>query len=58
MLITPELEAMWEPNTYRGISIWGHTPVGETVLTKMEQFRRAVKSLRTDEFVVPELSDV
>lgn len=58
VLITPELEAMWEPTTYRGISIWGHTPVGETVLSKMEQFRLAVKSLREQEFVVPELSDI
>jgi 2,3-dihydroxybiphenyl 1,2-dioxygenase len=58
ILITPELEAIWEPTTYRGISTWGHTPVGETVLAKMEQFRNAVKSLREQEFVVPELSDL
>ncbi|WP_211168079.1 VOC family protein [Brevibacterium sp. 'Marine'] len=58
VLITPELEAIWEPNTYNGISIWGHTPEGETVVSKMRQFRQIVKSLKEQEFVVPELSDL
>ncbi len=56
VVITPELEATWEPSTYAGISTWGHTPVGETVLTKMAQFRGAVKSLRQEEISVPALS--
>ena len=36
--VGPEQEATWEPTTYQGISIWGHTPVGETVVTKLHQF--------------------
>lgn len=56
VLVTPELEATWEPTTYQGISIWGHTPVGETILTKMSAFRKMVESLREKEELVPELS--
>lgn len=54
--LTPETEATWEPSTHQGISIWGHTPVGETVLYKLNQFRQAAASLRADELTVPELS--
>jgi len=56
ILITPEVEATWEPTTYQGISIWGHKPVGETVLTKLNQFRLAGASLRQREVTVPALS--
>lgn len=56
VVITPELESTWDPDTYAGISIWGHTPVGETIITKMGQFQRALKSLRHDEVSVPALS--
>ncbi len=49
IVVTPELEEAWAPQTYQGISIWGHTPIGENVLTKLEQFRRAAASLRRDE---------
>ncbi|UTT65846.1 VOC family protein [Janibacter sp. CX7] len=56
VLITPEVEATWEPTTHQGISIWGHTPVGETVLTKLGQFRQAFASAREQEITVPELS--
>ena len=56
VLVTPELEKVWQPSTYQGISIWGHTPVGETVITKMAQFRQALSSLRHDEITVPSLS--
>ncbi|MBL0887413.1 VOC family protein [Myceligenerans indicum] len=52
VVITPELESTWDPSTYQGISVWGHTPVGETVVTKMAQFRRALRSLREREAVV------
>ncbi|OBI39709.1 VOC family protein [Mycobacterium colombiense] len=38
-------ENTWEPTTHQGISIWGHTPVGETVLDKLAQFRRGARSL-------------
>lgn len=56
VVITPELESTWEPSTYAGISIWGHTPVGETVLSKLAQFRQAMRSLREPETTVPSLS--
>ncbi|MGN0065717.1 MAG: VOC family protein [Nocardioides sp.] len=56
VVVTPELESTWEPTTYQGISIWGHTPVGENVITKMSQFRRAVASLRQQEIRVPAIS--
>lgn len=49
LVVTPELESTWEPSTYQGISIWGHTPVGETVVTRMAQFRNALRSLREQE---------
>ncbi|MDO5619484.1 VOC family protein [Kocuria sp.] len=56
VLITPELESTWEPSLYQGISIWGHSPVGETVISKMDQFRLAVRSMREHEPTVPELT--
>lgn len=54
--ITEELESTWEPTTYPGISIWGHTTVGETVIDKMRTFQKAVASLRREEVTVPQLS--
>ncbi|MCP2288958.1 VOC family protein [Nocardia amikacinitolerans] len=56
VVITPEREATWEPSTYQGISIWGHSTVGQTVLDKFAQFRRAMETVRTPEITVPELS--
>lgn len=56
IVVTPELESTWEPTTYAGISIWGHTPVGQTVVDKLAQFKNAVKNSRSAEIVVPELS--
>ncbi|MEU7826261.1 VOC family protein [Catellatospora sp. NPDC049133] len=49
-------EATWEPTTHQGISIWGHTPEGQTVIDKLNQFRLAVASLRRAEITVPALS--
>lgn len=46
IVITPELEQAWAPRTYESISIWGHTPIGESVLTRLGQVRNAVGSLR------------
>jgi hypothetical protein len=34
-------EATWEPTTHQGISIWGHKPVGHTIIDKLEMFRPA-----------------
>ncbi|WP_039805371.1 VOC family protein [Nocardia araoensis] len=56
VVIGPELESTWEPSTYQGISIWGHTTVGETVLGKFAQFRQALRSMRTPETTVAELT--
>jgi 2,3-dihydroxybiphenyl 1,2-dioxygenase len=56
ILITPEQESTWEPTTYQGISIWGHTPVGDTVATKLAQFKNAMRNSRREEANVPELS--
>lgn len=49
-------EKTWEPSTHQGISIWGHTPVGQTIIDKLNQFRRGAMSLRTDEDIVPALA--
>ena len=52
----PRLEATWEPSHYQGISLWGHTVVGENVATVMSKFQAAVRSLREREETVPALS--
>lgn len=57
VVVTPEVEATWEPTTYQGISIWGHTPIGETVISKFAQFRAAVRSLGEQETRVPAISE-
>jgi 2,3-dihydroxybiphenyl 1,2-dioxygenase len=49
-------EATWQPATHRGISIWGHTPEGQTVVDKLNQFRLGVASLGRAEFTVAALS--
>ncbi|MFE2120318.1 VOC family protein [Rhodococcus aetherivorans] len=49
-------ESTWEPTTHRGISIWGHTPEGQTVVDKLAQFKTAALSLRRPEQTVPALS--
>lgn len=56
LVIGPELESTWEPATYRAISIWGHSPVGETVLGKFAQFRQALRTAATPEITVPQLT--
>lgn len=50
-------EATWEPTTHRGISIWGHTPEGQTVIDKLNQLRLGVSSLGRAELTVPALSE-
>lgn len=49
-------ESTWEPTTHRGISIWGHTPEGRTVIDALAQFGAAAASLRHREQTVLELS--
>jgi 2,3-dihydroxybiphenyl 1,2-dioxygenase len=38
-------EKTWEPTTYQGISIWGHTREGQGIIEKLTQFKTAAQSL-------------
>jgi hypothetical protein len=49
-------EKTWEPTTHKGISIWGHTPEGQTIIDKLNQFRIGARSLRQNEDTVPALA--
>jgi 2,3-dihydroxybiphenyl 1,2-dioxygenase len=49
-------EATWEPTTHQGISIWGHTPEGQTIIEKLAQFKTGATSLLHNEDVVPALA--
>ncbi len=49
-------ETTWEPTTHQGISIWGHTPEGQTVIDKLNQFAVAARSLLHREDTVVALS--
>lgn len=49
-------ESTWEPTTYQGISIWGHTPEGQTIVDKLTQFKIAARSLLHVEDTVPVLA--
>lgn len=49
-------ETTWEPTTYQGISIWGHTPVGQTIVDKFNQFTIGAASLMHREDSVPALA--
>lgn len=49
-------EATWSPTTHQGISIWGHSPEGRTVIAKLNQFAAAARSLRHREDTVAALS--
>ena len=54
--VGPDREATWEPTTYQGISIWGHTPEGQTIVDKLGQFKVAAHSLLCREDSVPVLA--
>lgn len=49
-------ETTWEPSTHQGISVWGHTPVGQRIVDKLDQFRLGARSLVRPEKTVPALS--
>ena len=49
-------ETTWVPSAYQGISIWGHTPVGQTIVDKLAQFKTAAESLLHREDTVPALA--
>lgn len=46
----------WESASYRGISIWGHTPGRQTIIEKLNQFRIGAASPLHEEDVVPALA--
>src|SRR5262245_10817412 len=50
-------EATWKPTTHQGISIWGHTWQGQTVIDKLEQFAIGARSLFREEDTVEALSN-
>jgi 2,3-dihydroxybiphenyl 1,2-dioxygenase len=49
-------EKTWEPTTYQGISIWGHTREGQGIVEKLSQFKTAAQSLLHHEDTVPALA--
>ncbi|MFI1709130.1 VOC family protein [Streptomyces griseoruber] len=49
-------ETTWDPATHQGISIWGHLPVGQTIVDKLNQFRLGARSLARPENTMPALS--
>jgi 2,3-dihydroxybiphenyl 1,2-dioxygenase len=49
-------EATWEPTTHQGISIWGHTPEGQTIVDKLAQFKNGAQSMLRREDTVPALA--
>ncbi len=49
-------ETAWEPTTYQGISIWGHSPEARSIIDKLTQFKAGVKSVVRREDPVPALS--
>ncbi|MEU3612348.1 VOC family protein [Streptomyces sp. NPDC006872] len=49
-------ESTWQPSTHRGISTWGHLPVGRTIVDRLDQFRLGARSLARPEKTVPALS--
>jgi 2,3-dihydroxybiphenyl 1,2-dioxygenase len=49
-------ETTWEPTTYQGISIWGHTPHGQTIVDKFAQFSIGARSLARREDTIPALA--
>lgn len=47
-------ETTWEPATHDGISIWGHTPEGQTIVDLFRRFKTGARSLgRTEECPTP-----
>jgi 2,3-dihydroxybiphenyl 1,2-dioxygenase len=51
-------ENTWEPSTHQGISIWGHTREGQTVIEKLGQFKTAAQSLLHREDTVAALARI
>lgn len=49
-------ESTWEPTTHQGISIWGHTPEGQTIVNLFERFRTGAQSVLHREDAVAALA--
>jgi 2,3-dihydroxybiphenyl 1,2-dioxygenase len=49
-------ETTWEPTTYQGISIWGHSRMGQTIIDKLAQYKTGAQSLLRREDTVPALA--
>ncbi|MCV7218922.1 VOC family protein [Mycobacterium crocinum] len=49
-------ESTWQPTTHQGISIWGHTPEGNTIVALMERFKTGAQSVLRTEAAVPALA--
>lgn len=49
-------ESIWEPTTHQGISIWGHTPEGQTVVELLDRMKTGARSLLRREDAVPALA--
>jgi 2,3-dihydroxybiphenyl 1,2-dioxygenase len=49
-------ESTWEPTTHQGISIWGHTPEGQTVIDILDRFKTGLQSTLHREQTVPALA--
>lgn len=45
IVVDDEAEKTWAPTTYQGISIWGHTREGRTIIDKFDQFKTGAQSL-------------
>jgi catechol 2,3-dioxygenase-like lactoylglutathione lyase family enzyme len=56
LVVTPELEATWEPTTYQGISLWGHDPIGEDLQHRLGMATQTLKSLRQPAERTPRLA--
>jgi hypothetical protein len=50
------IESTQHPTSHQGISILGHTPEGQSVIDKLDQFAIAARSLVHREDTVPALS--
>jgi 2,3-dihydroxybiphenyl 1,2-dioxygenase len=49
-------ETTWEPTTHQGISIWGHTPEGQTIIDIFDRFKTGAQSVLHPECSVPALA--
>ncbi|EHB59291.1 Biphenyl-2,3-diol 1,2-dioxygenase [Mycolicibacterium rhodesiae JS60] len=49
-------ESTWEPTTHQGISIWGHTPEGQTIVETFGRFKTGAHSVLRRETTVPALA--